>query len=116
MLGYVFIVHCIGFKCNWNSLLLPGVQDSGRSILSTSYSNSAAHPDPTQVRSTPQYSDDPRTHLLTCSRSPSKPLVGTIAPVKQLEQQSYSGAPPQQPAYQAYPGVYQTPQGGYLQV
>ena len=36
--------------------------------------------------------------------------------MKQVEQQSYSGAPPQQPAYQPYPGVYQTPQGGYLQV
>ena len=114
MLGYVFIVHYIGFKCNWNNLLVPGVQDSGRSFLCTSHSNSATHLDPAQVRS--QYSDDLSTHLLTCSRSPSKPLVGTIAPVKQLEQQSYSGAPPQQPAYQPYPGVYQTPQGGYLQV
>ena len=45
--------------------------------------------------------------------------MGTIAPVKQVEQQSYSGPPPpqQQPAYQAaYPGVYHTPQGGYVQV
>ena len=41
--------------------------------------------------------------------------MGTIAPVKQVDPQTYSGAPPQQPAYQAYPGVYQA-QGGYLQV
>ena len=96
--------------------LVSGVQDSGCGLLCPPYSHSATHLDPTQVRSTPQYSDDPRAHPLTCSRSPSKPLVGTIAPVKQVEPQNYSGAPPQQPAYQAYPGVYQTPQGGYLQV
>ena len=35
--------------------------------------------------------------------------------MKQVDPQTYSGAPPQQPAYQAYPGVYQA-QGGYLQV
>merc|ERR1719225_1546004 len=36
--------------------------------------------------------------LIPLSRSPSKPLVGTIAPVKQVDPQTYSGAPPQQPA------------------
>jgi hypothetical protein len=50
--------------------------------------------------------------LIPVNRSPAKPLVGTIGPVPAME--GYS-SPQHQPAYQAYPGVYQAPQGGYIQ-